>query len=214
LLPGAGCGRLARRKDGVGHVVPRAAYVTRPAIAEKRLSLTNQGKVRYELKTPYRDGTTHVIFEPLDFIARLAALVPKPRVNLTRFHGVFAPNSTHRSQVTPARRGRGNQPKATGKEQQTTPTERHVAMSWAQRLKRVFNIDIDTCSACGGESTGGTGVSMWPTGTILSFSPIKFWQADKAAMAINDTIIFIIKFPVKFYFNYNNAFCIRYTEFK
>jgi len=37
-----------------------------------------------------------VIFEPLDFIARLAALVPKPRVNLTRFHGVFAPNSQSR----------------------------------------------------------------------------------------------------------------------
>ena len=36
-----------------------------------------------QLKTPYRDGTTHVIFEPLDFIARLAALVPKRRVNLT-----------------------------------------------------------------------------------------------------------------------------------
>jgi hypothetical protein len=47
--------------------------------------------VRYELKTPFRNGTTHVIFEPLDFMARLAALVPKPRVNLTRFHGVFAP---------------------------------------------------------------------------------------------------------------------------
>ena len=47
--------------------------------------------MRYQLKTPYRDGTTHVIFEPLDFIARLAAPVPKPRVNLTRFHGVFAP---------------------------------------------------------------------------------------------------------------------------
>lgn len=36
------------------------------------------------------DGTTHVIFEPLDVITKLAALVPKPRVNLTRFHGVFA----------------------------------------------------------------------------------------------------------------------------
>jgi len=36
------------------------------------------------LKTPYRDDTTHVVFEPLDFIARLAALVPNPRVNLTR----------------------------------------------------------------------------------------------------------------------------------
>lgn len=64
-------------------------YLSRPAVAEKRLSLTPNGDVRYRLKTPYRDGTTHVIFEPLDFIARLAALVPKPRVNLTRFRGVF-----------------------------------------------------------------------------------------------------------------------------
>jgi hypothetical protein len=55
-------------------------YISRPAISEKRLSLTPNGNVRYQLKTPYRDGTTHVIFEPLDFIAWLAALVPKPRV--------------------------------------------------------------------------------------------------------------------------------------
>ena len=45
--------------------------------------------MRYPLKTPYRDGTngdqrSHAIFEPLDFIARLAALVPKPRINLKR----------------------------------------------------------------------------------------------------------------------------------
>ena len=59
-------------------------YIARPAVSEQRLSLTDSGKVRYQLKTPYRDGTTHVIFEPLDFIARLAALVPRPRVNLTR----------------------------------------------------------------------------------------------------------------------------------
>ncbi len=56
---------------------------------EKRLSLTANGNVRYQLKTPYRDGTTHVIFETLDFIARLAAMVPKRRVNLTRFNGVL-----------------------------------------------------------------------------------------------------------------------------
>ena len=64
-------------------------YITRPAVSEKRLSLLSNGKVRYELKTPYRDGTTHVIFDPLDFIARLVALVPKPRVNLTRFARIF-----------------------------------------------------------------------------------------------------------------------------
>lgn len=44
--------------------------------------------------------------------ARLAALVPKPRVNLTRFHGVFAPNSKHRALVTPAKRGKGSKLKA------------------------------------------------------------------------------------------------------
>ena len=124
-------------------------YVTRPAISEKRLSLTKQGKVRYELKTPYRDGTTHVIFEPVDFIAKLAALVPKPRVNLTRFHGVFAPNSKHRALVTPAKRGKGRQEVAEDQDEKT-PVQRHVAMTWAQRLKRVFDIDVETCRACGG----------------------------------------------------------------
>jgi hypothetical protein len=125
-------------------------YISRPAVSEKRLSLTAQGKVRYQLKTPYKDGTTHVIFEPLDFIARLAALVPKPRVNLTRFHGVFAPNSKHRALVTPAKRGKGNKPKGADETQDQTQAERRVAMTWAQRLKRVFNIDIETCRECGG----------------------------------------------------------------
>jgi hypothetical protein len=123
-------------------------YISRPAVSEKRLSLTPNGNVRYQLKTPYKDGATHVIFEPLDFIARLAALVPKPRVNLTRFHGVFAPNSQHRALVTPAKRGKGN--KARVPDEPPTPTERRASMTWAQRLKRVFGIDIETCPACGG----------------------------------------------------------------
>jgi hypothetical protein len=125
-------------------------YISRPAVSEKRLSLTSNGNIRYQLKTPYRDGTTHVIFEPLDFIARLAALVPKPRVNLTRFHGVFAPNSKHRALVTPAKRGKGSKLKAPDEAQDQTPAERRTAMTWAQRLKRVFNIDIETCRECGG----------------------------------------------------------------
>ncbi len=125
-------------------------YITRPAVSEKRLSLTEHGNVRYTLKTPWRDGTTHVIFESLDFIARLAALVPRPRVNLTRFHGVFAPNSQHRALITPAGRGKGQKHKVTEQEETRTPAERHAAMTWAQRLKRVFSIDIETCQACGG----------------------------------------------------------------
>jgi hypothetical protein len=103
-------------------------YIVRPAIAEKRLSLTPAGKARYELKTPFRNGTTHVIFETLDFMARLAALVPKTRVNLTRFHGVFAPNSKHRALITPAGKGKGS--KKAGKDRDDCSfAERHASMT-------------------------------------------------------------------------------------
>ena len=43
--------------------------ITRPAVSTERLSLTAQGNVRYRLKTPYRDGTTDGVFQPLDKIA-------------------------------------------------------------------------------------------------------------------------------------------------
>ena len=125
-------------------------YITRPPVAEKRLSLTRNGMVRYELKTPYRDGTTHVIFEPLDFISKLAALVPRPRVNLTRFHGVFAPNSKHRALVTPGKQGKGWKIVASEDTQDKSPEERRASMTWAQRLKRVFDMNVETCDQCGG----------------------------------------------------------------
>jgi hypothetical protein len=123
--------------------------------------------VRYPLKAPYRDTTTvdrrsHAIFEPLDFIARLAALVHKPRVNLTRFHGVFVrgaprgvalrggppPNSRHRVTITPAKRNKTKQ--ALPKGQEKTRAQKHQSMTWAQRLKRVFGIKIITCEQYGG----------------------------------------------------------------
>ena len=137
----AGVAARANERDKLERL---CRYITRPALSEKCLSLTENGQVRYELKTPYRDGTTHVFFEPLDFMAKLAALVPKPRVNLTRFHGVFAPNSKHRVQVTPAKRGKGGKPPCTDNTADQTAPERHVAMTWAQRLKRVFGSDIET----------------------------------------------------------------------
>ena len=56
-------------------------HLSRPVVSEKRLSLTKNGIVRYQLKRPYRDGTTRVIFVPLHFIARLAASKSKPLPN-------------------------------------------------------------------------------------------------------------------------------------
>jgi len=125
-------------------------YVSRPPVACERLALTPTGQVRYTLKTPYRDGTTHIVLEPLDLMARLAALVPPPRMHLTRYHGVFAPHSKLRAAVTPAHRGLGaaKQPPAGSAK---PPTPRHVAMDWARRLKRVFGIEIEDCARCGGK---------------------------------------------------------------
>jgi hypothetical protein len=117
-------------------------YLARPPVAHDRLSLTPDGRVAYALKTPYRDGTTHVILEPGDFVARLAALVPGPRSHLTRYHGVFAPHARWRSAIVP-----GKPAPATP---ERTPAERHRAMTWAQRLSRVFRIDVTRCERCGG----------------------------------------------------------------
>jgi hypothetical protein len=109
-------------------------------IATKRLSVDAQGRVVYRYKRPFRDGSKHVVLEPLDFMARLAALVPRPKLNLTRFHGVFAPNFRHRRKIVP------HHPR------DRVDSDKPLApMSWAQRLKRVFAIEIETCPDCGGQ---------------------------------------------------------------
>ena len=82
------------------------------------------------LKTPYRDGSTHVIFEPLDFIAKLPALAPGPRATLTRYHGVFAPNSKHQVNVTPAKRGKGSSRQGLQRTDKTeSPADEHREMN-------------------------------------------------------------------------------------
>ncbi len=80
---------VAARADERKKLERLCCYISCPAVSEKWLSLSPNGNIRWQLKTPCRDGTTPVIFEPLDFSARLAILVPKPRVNLTRFHRVL-----------------------------------------------------------------------------------------------------------------------------
>ena len=72
-------------------------YITRPAIANERLSRNSKGQVVLQLKSPYRDGTSHIVMQPLEFMQRLAALVPRPRLHLIRFHRVLAPHAKLRA---------------------------------------------------------------------------------------------------------------------
>ncbi len=84
----------------------------------------------------------------MDCIAKLAALVPKPRVNLTRYHGVLAPNSKHRINVTPAKHGKGaNKQDLNGKKGVEAPVNEHMekhcagqALQFDNRLTQIYPV--------------------------------------------------------------------------
>ena len=81
-------------------------YALRPPVTQERLHLTVEGQVRLELRPPWRDGTTDVVFDPVEFLGRLAVLVPRPRINLILSHGVLGPRAAWRSEVFGARQQR------------------------------------------------------------------------------------------------------------
>ena len=121
-------------------------YITRPAIANERLSINRDGNVVLKLKTAWRNGTTHIVLTPMEFMQRLAALVPRPRLHLIRFHGVLAPNAKLRSTVVPT-----PAPQTTAGEGDCQHAHsKPLRMTWARLLKRVFDIDIEQCP-CGGK---------------------------------------------------------------
>jgi hypothetical protein len=66
-------------------------YILRPPFAQERLRLRSDGRVALELKTAWHDGTRELVFEPLEFLERLAAMTPRPETNLLICHGVLAP---------------------------------------------------------------------------------------------------------------------------
>ena len=94
---------------------------------------------------------THIVMSPLELMQRLAALVPRSRLHLIRFHGVLAPNAKLRALVVP------NGPAQATGNSELTATEQGCAhghpprISWARLLKRVFQIDLEHCPNCGGQ---------------------------------------------------------------
>jgi hypothetical protein len=74
-------------------------YALRPTVAQNRLRLTAEGQVVLQLRHPWSDGTTHLLFDPLELLERLAVLIPRPRINLILYHGVLGPRAAWRSLV-------------------------------------------------------------------------------------------------------------------
>ena len=43
-------------------------YITRPALTNEHVQTIAAGQVVLKLKTPWRDGTTHLVMSPLEFM--------------------------------------------------------------------------------------------------------------------------------------------------
>ncbi len=95
------------------------------------------------------------MLDPLDFISRLAALVPPPKQNLTRYYGLFATASKQRS-VIMLNQPKHKKAKKRNKGKCKETKKRKERLTWSQKLARVFDIDraafrVSTCPNCSGK---------------------------------------------------------------
>ena len=131
-------------------------YAAVPPVAAEPLEALPEGRLSYRLKTPWRNGTTHVIFEPIELLGRLAALTPAPRLNLIRFHGVFAPAAKWRCAIVPPEQAAagtaisGSEAACRCPEEAKKASARRPNYSWAQLMARVFEMDVLECPNCKG----------------------------------------------------------------
>lgn len=118
-------------------------YISRGPVATGRMFKLPSGDIGYRLKRPWNDGTTHIIFSPQELIEKLVAIIPPPRANLIRYHGILAPNAKYRSQIVP-------KIKRSVEKEKSAPKRKTNDMTWSEMLKRVFLIDATKCQFCGG----------------------------------------------------------------
>jgi len=134
-------------------------------VAHDRIRLTPDGQVRLELRHRWADGTTDLLFDPIELLERLVALTPRPRINLVLYYGVLGAHATWRSRLRgPAvgERARHTAAEPDGRlEAAVVPTseptaasmssERHApTLLWAQVMQRSFGFDVLACPRCGG----------------------------------------------------------------
>ena len=99
-----------------------------------------------ELRHRWADGTTHLLFDPVELLERLAALTPRPRINLVLYDGVLGARSAWRSRIKgPAATERpGDAPSG-------PDTRPRSNLLWAQLMQRSFGFDVLACPRCGGQ---------------------------------------------------------------
>jgi hypothetical protein len=117
-------------------------YLLRPPLAQKRLKVLPDGRVRLGLKRAWSDGTRAICFEPLDFLGKLAALIPIPRMHTIRFQGVFSAHARLRPEVVPRKKGDLETCEHGLEETESLGSAWPRRASWSRLMARVFRVDV------------------------------------------------------------------------
>ncbi len=165
LVPDACAARANGYSLHAGLVVPAGQrhrlervcrYVLRPPVAIDRLHLTDDGRVRLSLRHPWSDGTTDLVFTPLELLERLAVLVPRPRINLILYFGVLGARAAARAEVVGRQGPEADRAPGTDAPETAAASGDRAASaggrnrSWATLMQRTFGLDVLACPRCGG----------------------------------------------------------------
>ena len=122
-------------------------YLLRPPIAESRLKELRSGKIMLKLKTRWRDGTRSIVFEPIELVEKLAAIIPRPHVNQIIYHGALGARYKSRKKVV----GYGRPPEEVNAEGEILgdPDDPRY-IDWAELMRRTFGVDVLACEKCAG----------------------------------------------------------------
>ena len=151
-------------------------YCTRPINAGERLSwLEKDERLIYRLSKPQHDGQTVLRLTPMEFLHRMAVLIPPPRCHRHRYHGVLAPNAPLRQAISERSGLPVESEKAVVADEKihSVATEeqasgRFYSSFWAMLLVKIFEVNPLVCPGCGGEMKSIAFVTeRQPIGRIL-----------------------------------------------
>ena len=130
-------------------------YTLRPPIAQTRLRVDAEGQVWIALRHQWSDGTTHLCLDPVALLERLAALIPRPRINLVLYYGLLAPRARWRSAVVASAGSEWSEAAAAAcpvsdDDRHASAGRGHRGYVWAELMRRTFGIDVLDCPRCGG----------------------------------------------------------------
>jgi hypothetical protein len=138
LVPGEDRARLERV----------CRYALRPPLAADRVQRAADGDVILELRHRWADGTTHLRFDPIELLERLAALTPRPRINLVLYYGILGSHAAWRRRLSAPDGERSL--KASAVPGGAAPVRNRTNLLWAELMRRSFGVDPLTCTHCGG----------------------------------------------------------------